>query len=54
MYGQEVATGSAGAGLAVTGMTIGSWMLIGIAAVAIGATLVIFAARWRHRKGPRP
>lgn len=54
MYGQEVAIGSAGAGLAVTGMTVGSWVLIAIAAVAIGSTFVAITVRWKNRHGARP
>lgn len=54
MYGQDIAATSAGAGLAVTGLTIGSWLLIAVAAIALGSAIIAMAVRFRHRKGPRP
>ena len=44
------ATGSA----ASIGLAIGSWVLIAVALIALGGTMVALGRRWQKRNGPKP
>lgn len=50
-----VATAASGtATLAMTGMATASWILIGVALIALGGTVLAFSQRYKNRNGAKP